>query len=346
MIILTLFTFMEGFQTLFMLWLSAQTMKFYTAIFTQMLLTGGLTFLLILTLTYVSKKYSPTRQQKSSPYLYTLLFPCIFLVWVIRSGLKLDMWTHSDPVMIPSFEQSNLWALMWILGACVIFFILLRLVNKILSLSIQEIEQKQLEDQVQKQSQYLEEAKKRTEQYRRFQHDIDNHFLVLSGLIHEKKYEEAEKYFDKLHNISDNLLIRIETGNPAVDILLSEKINFARSNGIQIAPDIQLPPDCFLEDIDLCIILANALDNAIKSCLIEKIKQPEISITARTRHYFLLIEIINPVKQRIQPLKYGTGLKNIKYIVEKYQGTLRIENSETLFKLTLLLCIKPLAKEE
>ena len=95
-------------------------------------------------------------------------------------------------------DQSDLWALVWILGACAIFFIILKLVSKIITLSIEETEQKRLQDQIKKQYIYLEEAKKRNERYRMFQHDIDNHFLVLSGLIHEKKYNEAEEYFNKL----------------------------------------------------------------------------------------------------------------------------------------------------
>lgn len=39
MIILTLFTFMEGFQTVFMRWLAGHSMKMYTAVFMQMLLS-------------------------------------------------------------------------------------------------------------------------------------------------------------------------------------------------------------------------------------------------------------------------------------------------------------------
>ena len=107
------------------------------------------------------------------------------------------------------------------------------------------------------QSVYLEEAKMRNEKYRRFQHDIDNHLLVLSGLIHEKKYEEAEMYFENLHKASDHLLIGVETGNPVIDIFLNEKMNYAKSNGIGVRYDIQFSVDCPVEDMDLCVILAN-----------------------------------------------------------------------------------------
>ena len=345
-IILTLFTFMEGFQTVLMRFLSGWKADPCTAIVIQMLVSGILTVLLVMTLNYVSKTYSYTGQLKISHYLYALLFPCVFIVWAIRSGLSLDMWMISDVKDRFPAKQSNLWALIGILGACAVFFIILRLAGRIVTLSMQETDQKRLEDQIKEQSVYLEEAKIRNEKYRRFQHDIDNHLLVLSGLIHEKKYEEAEMYFENLHKASDHLLIGIETGNPVIDILLNEKINYARSNGIEVKYDIRFSSDCPVEDLDLCVIFANAMDNAITACMKGDIEQPEISVMVCKRHHFLILEIANPVSAVYQATEYGTGLKNIRHTVEKYEGTMEIEESKNYFKLTALLCLKPFTKEE
>lgn len=155
MIILTLSTFMEGFQTIFMRWLVKQAVGEDMGIIIQTVVSGTLALLLIMTLQFVAKRYAYTGQQKISSYLYTLLLPCIFIVWVIRSGLGLDMWMNQ------SFkEQSDLWALVWVLGACAIFFIILKLVGKIITLSIEETEQEKLQNQIEKQYIYLEEAKK------------------------------------------------------------------------------------------------------------------------------------------------------------------------------------------
>ena len=338
-IILTLFTLMEGFQAIFMRWLVNQAVGQDTGMILQMVLSGMLTLSLIMTLRFVSRKYAYTARQKISSYLYTLLLPCIFIVWVVRSGLGLDVWMNQ------SFrDQSDLWAFVWIAGAGAIFFIILKLDGKIITLSIQETEKKGLEDQIKKQYTYLEEAKKRNEQYRRFQHDINNHFLVLSGLIRERKYDEAEKYFDKLHAGSDKLLIGIETGNPVIDILLNEKINYAESYGIEVKQDVQISSNCSVEEMDLCIILANAVDNAVQACVKAADGRSCISITVRQRQQFLLIEVVNSMIEENNPVEYGTGLKNIKHVVEKYEGTMEIETSENCFRLTILLCLLPFTK--
>ena len=116
-----------------------------------MLVSGVLAGFLVLTLNYVSKTYSGIGQQTISTCLYSLLFPCVFIVWVIRSGLGLDMWMTTAAGDALAQKQSNLWALLWILGACGIFFIILRLAGRIIILSIQETDQKRLEDQIKKQ---------------------------------------------------------------------------------------------------------------------------------------------------------------------------------------------------
>ena len=49
-ILLTLFTFMESFQTVFMRWMAGHSMEMRTAVFMQMLLLAGLAAVLVLTI--------------------------------------------------------------------------------------------------------------------------------------------------------------------------------------------------------------------------------------------------------------------------------------------------------
>lgn len=119
--------------------------------------------------------------------------------------------------------------------------------------------------------------------------------------------------------------------------------------------------------MDLCIILANAMDNAIQACVKETNERSEISLIARKKHKFLIVEVTNTItggntalsdKVRSSQsdrtygmssgytIEYGTGMKNIKHVVEKYEGTMEIEISETHFRLTVLLCLLPFTKKE
>lgn len=205
----------------------------------------------------------------------------------------------------------------------------------------------------------LNEAKDRNERYLAFQHDIDNHLLVLAGLVREKKYAQAEDYTRNLKAYSDSLAAGIRTGNLAADVLFSEKLICAEARGIKVSLDIHFSKKYFIEDADLCTLLANGLDNCLNACEKEPQEKREITVRAGMRRQFLLINMTNTIHCP-EPLAaggtagndggllherdYGVGLKNIKRTVEKYGGTMRAERKEGQFCLSMMLCLGPSAK--
>ena len=113
---------------------------------------------------------------------------------------------------------------------------------------------------------YISEAQIRYEQTKAFRHDIKNHLLLLDGLLSNGQIAERRDYLKRLESISTSLSFPYQTGNPVVDILLSEKLELAKANGIKTDVSLLLPKTCSIDDLDLCIIFANALDNALKAC--------------------------------------------------------------------------------
>lgn len=279
-VILTLYTFMEGFQTVFMSRLVQKDMGARMGTAVQLLVTGLLAVVMAGSLYVLSRRLAQAEKERKSSY-------------------------------------------MLILGS-------------------------------------LREAKSRNERYRAFQHDIDNHLLVLSGLVYEKRYAEAENYSKNLSSLSDNLAARIDTGNLAADVLLKEKVGMAEAKGIQVSCDVHFSKRFYIEDADLCVILANAMDNAIYACA--KVKnRPEITVRAGMRRHFLFINVVNtdsPSEESngaalyrggqspFREKDYGTGLKNIRRTVKKYKGTMEAKRSHGRFSLSAALCLEPSGKEE
>lgn len=205
----------------------------------------------------------------------------------------------------------------------------------------------------------LNEAKDRNERYLAFQHDIDNHLLVLAGLVREKKYAQAEDYTRNLKAYSDSLAAGIRTGNLAADVLLKEKLIWAEARGIKVSLDIHFSKKYFIEDADLCTLLANGLDNCLNAYEKEPREKREITVRAGMRRQFLLINMTNTIHcpeplaaggtagndgGLLRERDYGVGLKNIKRTVEKYSGTMRAERKEGQFCLSMMLCLEPSAK--
>lgn len=337
-IIFSLKTFMEGISAVLMRWMVEQVTKSALGNLIQLSLSVVLALLFCFTLRYAAGWHKVSAGQTISSYLYILMLPCTFIVWVVRFGFGLDSMDLAN-TDFPFSGLPLIWALIAITGAAVTFFIVLNVFEHIVALTQREKEKALLDNQLREQRIYLAEAQKRDEQLCSFQHDINNHLSVLSGLIREKKYREAEGYFQTLQITSTSLRRNIQTGNPALDVLLREKTGYAEQNHITVSCHASLPPDLPVEDMDLCVIVSNALDNAIQACLKVKNCQPDIEITIKVRHQFLLVEVTNTTLSMDGP-EPGTGLKNIFSAAEKYQGTTEIGTDNGRFRISVLLCLE------
>lgn len=109
----------------------------------------------------------------------------------------------------------------------------------------------------------MEEREEHNEKLRRFRHDIKNHFIAIEKLALSKEYERLQDYIRKLTDEKGVLQVTTISGNPLIDGLLSDKFDVAYKYGIDIEHRIEIPMELPFEDADLCIIVGNALDNAI-----------------------------------------------------------------------------------
>ncbi len=199
----------------------------------------------------------------------------------------------------------------------------------------------------QAQKAYLEEAKSRNQKTRAFRHDIRNHLAVLRGLLEQDNVEKAKAYLKSLESASASLSLPWHTGNPVVDILLEEKLGFAQAKGIRTEVSLLLPESCQIDDFDLCVIFANALDNAIAACLSAKSSQrdpligassPFLRISGERQGDFCLLEFQNTCLEGPLP-PMGVGLSNIQAVAETYHGTIMAEKDGASYRLNVLLNI-------
>lgn len=132
----------------------------------------------------------------------------------------------------------------------------------------------------------------------------------------------------------------ITTGSPALDILLREKISFAKKNGIEVHCDVQIPKAFYADPMDLCAIFSNLMDNAIHACMNEPHQNRHPIISTKSKAHFLIIEETNSASLST-PILPGIGLRNVQALAEKYQGTVEFESGTGSFRITILLCSLP-----
>ena len=188
-------------------------------------------------------------------------------------------------------------------------------------------------------NQYVEEAKTRYDETKSFRHDIRNHIAVVKKLLQSGKVEEAVSYMEDMDDMAEKMSFPCSTNNPVVDILVGNKLGIAKSMGIDVDCSLLLPYPCSLRDIDICIILSNALDNAIQAVKrLDAGMEKYIQVSGRIQGDFLMMEVENSFHGK-GAFKKGTGLSNVKKVAEKYGGAMSIETQENKFVLHVLLIV-------
>ncbi len=194
-----------------------------------------------------------------------------------------------------------------------------------------------LEQAAKAQKIYLSEAQMRYEQTKAFRHDIKNHLLILDGMLRKGQLEESRSYLQKLDAMSTALFFPYQTGNPVVDILLGEKLGLAAASHMKTNVSVVLPKSCGIEDVDWCVIFANALDNALNACRALE-GERQMSISGKRQGDFYLLEFQNTCAEHAE-VKMGTGLSNIQSVAEKYHGAILMQQENGTFSLSVLLNI-------
>lgn len=192
-----------------------------------------------------------------------------------------------------------------------------------------------LTQSVQAQKTYVEEAQARYGKTAAFRHDLQNHLSVLEGLLASGRTEEARRYLGRLSSAAVALSPPCRTGRPEVDVLLGEKLSLARDRGVPVEIALRLPEE--IDAFDLCVIFANALDNALRACR-EAGEAPFLRVSGRRQGDFYRLEFVNSCPEGPPP-KPGTGLANIRAAAEKYRGAVEVERSGGRFRLDVLLNI-------
>lgn len=170
-------------------------------------------------------------------------------------------------------------------------------------------------------------------------HDMKNHVLALYGLWEKKEFDKAGSYLKKMMengNIggSDDV-----TGNHAVDALLYNKKKKAEEHSIRWVADMQIPANCTVNEFDLCVLLGNLLDNAIRACTeITDVEYRFVDMQFQQIKKCLLLVVKNgTVVKDIKEIKQGTGLFNIYETVRKYDGTVSVKVENHVFEISVLI---------
>ncbi len=200
------------------------------------------------------------------------------------------------------------------------------------------------------QEQYYKKMYAKTEELKQFRHDYHHHLNCLKRQIESGDNKGALQYIEQLGYISKNQKRQriIFSGNKMIDAIICGIIPICESERIEMHYQGKVKEKLYIKDVDLCAVLANALENAIEAC--QKLKGNRyIDIHLAAYQNALVIRIRNSCIEKWNKSQkryatnkedyenHGYGLTNMINIVNSYNGEMEISGLDGEFIVNILM---------
>lgn len=280
----------------------------------------------------VKKPLTDSLAMISSGWSYLLVFAMLagFIVgyvslsaiFAVQAGFQLAVFLIVSILMGASY-------------AVVFFFV--RLMVETERLHGMMVKQKLLERELSYEKKYAESCSRQVA-------DMHKHNLKLIEILKEGGRNEAIRYLksydESLTSSSPGTWCR----NRVVNALLRTCAGRCDDEGVDYHFDIRIPGGLPISDHEFTIVFGNILENAYNAALLSR--KPLISVSMMMSGSLFLIELKNsfngPVKwsgglPRSSKPGGGLGLRSVKVVVEKHDGTMECDDTGGLFSVRIVL---------
>ena len=194
----------------------------------------------------------------------------------------------------------------------------------------------------------IETLRKSQEKTKEYRHDLRHHMQYVASCIENGKTEHAKDYIRGICSEIESNKIIVYCENEAANLIFSAFAARAKEQDITMHVRAQISENLHVSESDLCVLLSNALENALHACgsLKEKKQNTMIEVSAFEKKRKLFLQIMNscdsnitfvrgiPVTERPE---HGIGVRSICALVERYEGIYTFEAADGKFVLRISL---------
>ena len=212
---------------------------------------------------------------------------------------------------------------------------------------IMQNEQNLLRTQVAAAQMHLEALKESQEKTILYRHDMRHHLALIGAKLADNNREAAQKYIAVIEENIESTTVEKYCSNYTVNLILYYYIVLAKNEEITVETQINLPEKNAISDMDLCVIFANAIENATNACkCIPSTNDRTLKIVCKPKNHQLIIQIINSYEGTVMfaddmPVStkenHGFGTKSIAAVVKKYGGVYSFTAEDGVFKTRIIL---------
>ena len=191
----------------------------------------------------------------------------------------------------------------------------------------------------------LRESERRASTYR---HDLRHHMQYLAGCIENGRTEQAQAYIREVCAEIESQKVRVFCENETVNLILSAFAGRAEESGVPLRVRAEVPHFIPVAETDLCVLLSNALENALHACQrLRQAGQPcdiELVVYEKSGKFFLQVTNTCPPGVTFEkglPVTHepghGIGVRSIYSIAERYNGMYSFSEKDGRFVLRVSL---------
>lgn len=199
---------------------------------------------------------------------------------------------------------------------------------------------------IEKQNESYKDLIEQSKEVLRIRHDQKNFLLGLTSDLDAEDYEGARRAVHDEYNKIEVLPLNFSIGN-VFQLLVETKQSTIDDENISIDFDSQNLSAINIPAVDIAILLGNAIDNSIEA--VKRIPTSEekiIKVAAKVHNRQIIIVISNPIASKVDTTNFvsskkvgnhGFGLISMNRIVEKYDGEILFESSDSEFIVRIIL---------
>ncbi|MDY2628032.1 MAG: GHKL domain-containing protein [Lachnospiraceae bacterium] len=207
---------------------------------------------------------------------------------------------------------------------------------------VSKLEQKIRIARIQNELQYrhYEELEQKYRESRKILHDMKNHLQAVEQLYEGENKTAGDHYVKNLYHMINILGEKYYSSNHMLNIILNEKLAHAQSAGIQVTAEVGDADFDDLDDMDITVIFANLLDNAIEAA--GETENPWLELKIDTVNDFRVISLRNSrntsrVCEGRKQGHMGLGLVNVGNALMQYHGSMERSGTEKEYSISIMI---------
>ena len=175
---------------------------------------------------------------------------------------------------------------------------------------------------------------------------MKNHVMMLNEYLKQGNTKTALQHLSNIQNTLQEISAVVYTNNPPIDAAINIGGKKAQTEGIEYKVQIIGDETVNIDAGDICKFLSNAIDNAIEGS--DECEERYVYIEIKISKEDLKIHIENPTLNNNENIlkfltkkkdkkNHGYGMRSMKGVVKKYNGTITAEVKGGIFYLDTIL---------